>query len=134
MTNMNFFLAVTLCLLTALDPVNCQRVNRNLQPWLQGVIAVTVFLVLAVIAFIINRLWCQDKDNSKEEVKQVSFKAGETEESIISNSMEGRYSATAADFRCEEGPHVYENKVEFECDTMTKCHVENHVEVLTTNM
>ncbi|KAG8132369.1 hypothetical protein E2320_010231 [Naja naja] len=63
---------------------------RSMEPWLQGVIAVSVFLVLAMIAFIINKLWCQDE-------------------------------------KCEEDPHVYENKVEFECDTMTGHHTENHI-------
>ncbi|KAM6456501.1 PDZK1-interacting protein 1 [Liasis olivaceus] len=131
---MKTFLAVTLCLFTTLDPVNCQRVDREFQPWLQGAIAVIVFLVLAMIAFIINRLWCQDKDDSKEEEKHVSFMGRKTEDPIISNSMEGIYSATAADFRCKEGPHVYENKVHFECGIITGCHAENHAGVLTTHM
>lgn len=33
----------------------------NLQPWLQGVIAVVVFLVLVAIAFMINKFWCKEK-------------------------------------------------------------------------
>uniref|UniRef100_A0A8C7E004 Uncharacterized protein n=1 Tax=Naja naja TaxID=35670 RepID=A0A8C7E004_NAJNA len=98
-----------------------------MEPWLQGVIAVSVFLVLAMIAFIINKLWCQDEKDSEKKDKQVSFMSGNTNECIFSNGVEGRYSATAADFRCEEDPHVYENKVEFECDTMTGHHTENHI-------
>lgn len=33
----------------------------NLQPWLQGVIAVLVFLVLVAIAFVVNKFWCKEK-------------------------------------------------------------------------
>ncbi|XP_039175854.1 PDZK1-interacting protein 1 [Crotalus tigris] len=131
---MKAFMFVMFCLFAAFDPVSCQGVNRRLEPWLQGIIAVIVFLVLAMMAFIINKLWCQDKNDSKEEDKQVSFMNGNTKESIISNGTEGTYSPTAADFRCVEGLHVYENEVEIQCDTMTECHTENHVEDLTTKM
>uniref|UniRef100_A0A2D4NAR2 PDZK1-interacting protein 1 n=1 Tax=Micrurus spixii TaxID=129469 RepID=A0A2D4NAR2_9SAUR len=98
-----------------------------MEPWLQGVIAVTVFLVLAIIAFIISKLWCQDEKDSEKKDKQASFMNGNTNESI------------AADFRCEEDPHVYENNFEcdtiighhtenkFECDTITGHHTENHI-------
>ncbi|XP_026521599.1 PDZK1-interacting protein 1 [Notechis scutatus] len=124
---MKSFLFVTFCFFAAWDPVNCQAVYRVMEPWLQGVIAVIVFLVLAMMAFVINKLWCQDEKDLKKKDKQVSFMNGNTNESIFSNGMEGRYSATAADFSCEEDPHAYENKVEFECDTMTVHHNENHV-------
>ena len=33
----------------------------NLQPWMQGLIAVAVFLVLVAIAFAVNHFWCQEK-------------------------------------------------------------------------
>ncbi|XP_058033655.1 PDZK1-interacting protein 1 [Ahaetulla prasina] len=123
---MKTFLFVILCLFAAWDPVNCQKVNRTLEPWLQGVIAVTVFLVLAMICFIINKLCCQDEKKSTED-KQMSFMNRNTKESIFSNGMEGTYSASAADFSCDEAPHVYENQVVLECDTRTEHHTENHV-------
>ncbi|XP_044286264.1 PDZK1-interacting protein 1 [Varanus komodoensis] len=107
-------------------------VQRKLQPWLQGVIAVTVFLVLTVIALVINKIWCQDKDESLEDSNKNM--RGNKKDLNISKGTEGNYSATAADFRCEEGHHVYENTVVLECGNTTECHVENHVEVLTTCM
>uniref|UniRef100_A0A2D4G0D6 PDZK1-interacting protein 1 n=1 Tax=Micrurus corallinus TaxID=54390 RepID=A0A2D4G0D6_MICCO len=84
-----------------------------MEPWLQGVIAVTAFLVLAIIAFIISKLWCQDEKDSKKRDKQASFMNGNTNKSI------------GADFRYEEDPHVYENN--FECNTITGHHTENHI-------
>ncbi|XP_013911745.1 PREDICTED: PDZK1-interacting protein 1 [Thamnophis sirtalis] len=126
---MKTFLFVTLCLFAACDPVNCQGVIRTLDPWLQGVIAVSVFLFLAMISFIINKLWCQDEKDSKEEDKRVTFRNRNTKASITSNGMEGTYSASAASFSCEEGPHCYENQVEFECDTVTNHHTECHASV-----
>ncbi|XP_033008092.1 PDZK1-interacting protein 1 [Lacerta agilis] len=131
---MNAALAVTFCLLVALEPVNCQRVQRSLQPWVQGTIAVTVFLVLAMVAFVVNRLWCQENDDSFEEKNNAFSMSSNKEEMPISNGSEGRYSTTAADFRSEEGPHVYENKVEFECRNTTECHSENNIQVHTTCM
>ncbi|EGV94553.1 PDZK1-interacting protein 1, partial [Cricetulus griseus] len=37
----------------------------NLQPWMQGLIAVAVFLVLVAIAFAVNHFWCQDKPSTE---------------------------------------------------------------------
>ncbi|XP_042320024.1 PDZK1-interacting protein 1 [Sceloporus undulatus] len=125
---------VTFCLLVALKPVNCQIGHGPLQPWMQGAIAVTVFLVLALVAFVVNRLWCQDKHNSLEgRNKEFSMEVNK-EEVVISNGTEGRYSATAANFRCEEVPYVYENEVELECDNTAAHHGEKNPEVLTTCM
>uniref|UniRef100_A0A5F9DEX0 PDZK1-interacting protein 1 n=1 Tax=Oryctolagus cuniculus TaxID=9986 RepID=A0A5F9DEX0_RABIT len=33
----------------------------RLQPWMQGLIAVAVFLVLVAIAFAVNHFWCQEE-------------------------------------------------------------------------
>ncbi|XP_070605053.1 PDZK1-interacting protein 1 isoform X2 [Erythrolamprus reginae] len=121
-------------------------IMRPLEPWLTGVIAVSVFLVLTMMAFIINKLWCQDKKDSKGD-KQTPFR--NSKGSITSNGMEGAYSTHAADFSCEEGAHVYENQdvlecdtmavhhtanhdsFGFHCDTMTECHTDNHADVTT---
>uniref|UniRef100_A0A8D0DZ57 PDZK1 interacting protein 1 n=1 Tax=Salvator merianae TaxID=96440 RepID=A0A8D0DZ57_SALMN len=131
---MNALLRLVFCLLFALEPVNCQRASGNLQPWMKGAIAVTAFLVLAMIAFVVNKFWCQAKDDSIEE-KKTSFSLGDAKEELpISNGSQGRYSTTAANFRSEEGPHVYENKVELECGNSSGCHGENTIEVHTTCM
>ena len=52
-----------------LCPASCSTHTRstlflglgNLQPWMQGLIAVAVFLVLVAIAFAINHFWCQEE-------------------------------------------------------------------------
>ncbi|XP_045881089.1 PDZK1-interacting protein 1 isoform X2 [Meles meles] len=48
-------------LFTAVPPASCQQGLGNLQPWMQGLIAVAVFLVLVAIAFAVNRFWCQEE-------------------------------------------------------------------------
>eukprot|EP00071_Canis_lupus_P010158 XP_005629080.1 PDZK1-interacting protein 1 isoform X1 [Canis lupus familiaris] len=56
--------ALTLLILglfTAVPPASCQQGLGNLQPWMQGLIAVAVFLVLVAIAFAVNRFWCQEE-------------------------------------------------------------------------
>ncbi|XP_060627540.2 PDZK1-interacting protein 1 [Anolis sagrei] len=121
---------VTFCFLVILEPANCQIATGPLQPWMRGTIAVTVFLILAFIAFIMNRIWCQNKHDSSERINMGVNK----EEAVISNGTEGRYSATASNFRCEEGPHVYENEVELECESPAAHHGEKNLEVLTTCM
>uniref|UniRef100_A0A8C3YEY4 PDZK1-interacting protein 1 n=1 Tax=Catagonus wagneri TaxID=51154 RepID=A0A8C3YEY4_9CETA len=52
---------VILGLLMAVPPTSCQQGLGNLQPWMQGLIAVAVFLVLVAIAFAVNHFWCQEE-------------------------------------------------------------------------
>ncbi|TFK00258.1 PDZK1-interacting protein 1 [Platysternon megacephalum] len=105
-----------LCLLMALEPVNCQQARGNLQPWMQGLIAVAVFLVLVAIAFAVNKYWCQEKEENMESVVTIGDKK---EEAVVSNGTEGRYSITAADFRSKETQHAYENIIEYEGKVIT---------------
>ncbi|EMP34123.1 PDZK1-interacting protein 1 [Chelonia mydas] len=88
----------------------------NLQPWMQGVIAVAVFLVLVAIAFAVNKFWCQEKEENMESVVTIGDKK---EEDVVSNGTEGRYSITAADFRSKETQHAYENIIEYEGKVIT---------------
>ncbi|XP_054837556.1 PDZK1-interacting protein 1 [Eublepharis macularius] len=118
---MNALLAVSFFLLVGLEPVNCQTVQGRLQPWLQGLIALTVFLALTGIVFIIHKFWCQDKENDPEVLNE-----GNKADMTIPNGTEGNYSTTAANFRCEEGHHVYQNTIENDCG--------NTIEVLSTEM
>lgn len=118
---MNPLMAVTFSLLVVLEPVTCQTVRGKLQPWMQGLIALTVFLALTGIAFIVHKFWCQDKENDPE-----IFKGGNKENMAIPNGTEGNYSTSAANFRCAEGLHVYENTIENDCG--------NKIEVLSTEM
>uniref|UniRef100_A0ACB8F4H8 Uncharacterized protein n=1 Tax=Sphaerodactylus townsendi TaxID=933632 RepID=A0ACB8F4H8_9SAUR len=98
-----------------------KEIRGNLQPWLQGLIAVIVFLALTGIAFVVHKYWCQDKEKDPE-----VFKNGNREDLAIPKGTEGNYSITAANFRCEEGHHVYENTIEKDCG--------NTIEILSTEM
>ncbi|KFV09012.1 PDZK1-interacting protein 1, partial [Tauraco erythrolophus] len=80
----------------------------SLQPWLQGIIAVLVFLVLVAIAFVVNRFWCKEEEENVEVVVSVEDK----QETVMSNGHEGRYRTAAADFRSKESQHAYENTLE----------------------
>ncbi|XP_067391611.1 PDZK1-interacting protein 1 isoform X2 [Emydura macquarii macquarii] len=105
-----------LCILIALEPVNCQQSLGKLQPWMQGLIAVAVFLVLVAIAFAVNKYWCQEKEENVESVLTIGNKK---EEAVVSNGTEGRYSTTAADFRSKGTEHAYENIIEDEGKVIT---------------
>ncbi|KAJ6662536.1 hypothetical protein lerEdw1_011673 [Lerista edwardsae] len=131
---MSGLLAVTLCLLGFLEPVNSQRGLGTAQPWIQGSVAVVVFLVLTGVAFLINKVWCQKQADSFEGKNNEFSMRSNKEELAIPNGTEGKFSTTAEDFRCLEGPHVYENTVELECGNTTECRVENACQVITTAM
>ncbi|KAM8805870.1 PDZK1-interacting protein 1 [Eudromia elegans] len=105
---------VALGLLLALEPASAQEARGSLQPWSQGVIAVVVFLVLVAIAFMINKLWCKEKEDNVEAV----VSSGDKHETVLSNGHEGRY-VTAADFRSKESEYTYENIVEPEEKVVT---------------
>ncbi|XP_066480716.1 PDZK1-interacting protein 1 [Tiliqua scincoides] len=127
-------LAVIVCLLASLEPVNGQRGLGTAQPWIQGSVAVVVFLVLTGVAFVINKIWCQKNGDSFDgNNKELSMRRNK-EELAIPNGTEGKFSTTVADFRCVEGSHVYENKVELECGNTTEVCVENPSQVITTAM
>uniref|UniRef100_A0A8C8VEP3 PDZK1 interacting protein 1 n=1 Tax=Pelusios castaneus TaxID=367368 RepID=A0A8C8VEP3_9SAUR len=111
---MHMLQVAALCILAALEPVSCQQPLGKLQPWMQGLIAVAVFLVLVAIAFAVNKYWCQDKEENVESVQTIGNK-----EEVVSNGMEGKYSVTAADFRSKETEHAYENIIEHEGKVIT---------------
>ncbi|XP_027603111.1 PDZK1-interacting protein 1 [Pipra filicauda] len=108
-------LLLLLGLLLELEPAFCQEARGSLQPWSQGVIAVVVFLVLVAIAFVVNRFWCKKKAENAETVVTVEDK----QDPVVSNGHEGRYISAAADFRCKENQHAYENTVEPEEKVIT---------------
>ncbi|XP_074858835.1 PDZK1-interacting protein 1 [Carettochelys insculpta] len=107
---------LALGILLALGPVHCQQARGNLQPWMQGLIAVAVFLVLVAIAFAVNKFWCQEKEENVDSVVTIGNKK---KEAVMSNGTEGRYSVTAADFRAKGTQHVYENIIENEGQVIT---------------
>ncbi|XP_006879708.1 PREDICTED: PDZK1-interacting protein 1 [Elephantulus edwardii] len=91
-------------LLTAVPPVSCQQGLGKLKPWMQGLIAVAVFLVLVAIAFAVNRFWCQEEP---EPVNMVMMGGNKAEEVLV--GTDGRYSSMAAGFRSTEYENAYEN-------------------------
>ncbi|XP_062047247.1 PDZK1-interacting protein 1 isoform X2 [Lepus europaeus] len=81
----------------------------RLQPWVQGLIAVAVFLVLVAIAFAVNHFWCQEESDPTNVVMTVGNKSDG-----VLVGMDGRYSSTAAGFRSSEHENAYENTLEEE--------------------
>ncbi|XP_038543681.1 PDZK1-interacting protein 1 [Canis lupus familiaris] len=104
--------ALTLLILglfMAVPPASCQQGLGNLQPWMQGLIAVAVFLVLVAIAFAVNRFWCQEEPEPVNMVMTIANKADG-----ILGGTDGRYSLTVASFRSSEHENAYENVPEEE--------------------
>ncbi|XP_037683224.1 PDZK1-interacting protein 1 [Choloepus didactylus] len=91
-------------LLAAVSPASCQQGLGNLQPWMQGLIAMAVFLVLVAIAFAINHFWCQEEPEPENLVMTIGDKADG-----VLVGMDGKYSSMAASFRSSEHENAYEN-------------------------
>ncbi|KAL4832289.1 hypothetical protein H8958_022040 [Nasalis larvatus] len=96
-------------LLTAVPPASCQQGLGNLQPWMQGLIAVAVFLVLVAIVFAVNHFWCQEEPEPAHMILTVGNKA----DGVLVGT-DGRYSSMAASFRSSEHENAYENVLEEE--------------------
>ncbi|XP_003829629.1 PDZK1-interacting protein 1 [Pan paniscus] len=96
-------------LLTAVPPASCQQGLGNLQPWMQGLIAVAVFLVLVAIAFAVNHFWCQEEPEPAHMILTVGNKA----DGVLVGT-DGRYSSMAASFRSSEHENANENVPEEE--------------------
>ncbi|XP_077635870.1 PDZK1-interacting protein 1 isoform X2 [Crocuta crocuta] len=131
---MSALILLILGLFTAVPPASCQQVRPtpgrqwtsisktipkvekllpglrlgSLQPWMQGLIAVAVFLVLVAIAFAVNRFWCQEEP---EPMNMVTV--GNKADGILVGT-DGRYSSMAASFRSNEHENAYENVPEEE--------------------
>ncbi|XP_003801476.1 PDZK1-interacting protein 1 [Otolemur garnettii] len=100
---------VILGLLVAVPVADCQQGLGKLQPWMQGLIAVAVFLVLVAIAFAVNRFWCKEEPDPTHTVMTVGNKVDG-----VMMGMDGRYSSMAASFRSGEHENAYENVPEEE--------------------
>ncbi|XP_004639214.2 PDZK1-interacting protein 1 [Octodon degus] len=100
---------VILGLLSAVPPASCQQGLGNLQPWMQGLIAVAVFLVLVAVAFAVNHFWCQEEP----EPGAMAMTIGNKTDGVLVGT-EGRYSSMAAGFRSSEHKNAYENILEEE--------------------
>ncbi|XP_049735172.1 PDZK1-interacting protein 1 [Loxodonta africana] len=100
---------LTLGLLMVVPPASCQQGLGNLEPWMQGLIAVAVFLVLVAIAFAVNHFWCQEEPEPMNTVMILGNKV----DGILAGT-DGRYSSMAASFRSNERENAYENTPEEE--------------------
>uniref|UniRef100_A0A671DWL9 PDZK1-interacting protein 1 n=1 Tax=Rhinolophus ferrumequinum TaxID=59479 RepID=A0A671DWL9_RHIFE len=92
---------VLLGVLMAAPPASCQQGLGNLQPWMQGLIAMAVFLVLVAIVFAVNRFWCQEEPEPMNTVVTMGNKA----DGILAGT-EGKYSSMAASFRYKWTPFL----------------------------
>ncbi|XP_066125366.1 PDZK1-interacting protein 1 [Saccopteryx bilineata] len=99
---------VMLGLLAAVPPASCQGLGK-LQPWMQGLIAVAVFLVLVAIAFAVNHFWCKEEP----EPANMAVTIGNKADGILVGT-EGKYSSVVASFRSSEHENAYENVLEEE--------------------
>ncbi|XP_004413222.1 PREDICTED: PDZK1-interacting protein 1 isoform X1 [Odobenus rosmarus divergens] len=106
---MSALILLLVVLFTAVPPTKCQGSLGNLQPWIQGLIAVAVFLVLVAIAFAVNRFWCQEEPEPGDVVMTVGNKS----DGILVGT-DGRYSSMAASFSSSEHKNAYENVPEEE--------------------
>ncbi|XP_053549990.1 PDZK1-interacting protein 1 [Bombina bombina] len=100
---------VTLILLLSLGQGNAQEgqkpTARLLPQWLTGLIAVTVFLFLVLVAYVVNRFWerrSQDNMMSVIEIKSDGI------EEVVSNGTHESYR-TLDSVRSTEHEHAYEN-------------------------
>ncbi|XP_069491494.1 PDZK1-interacting protein 1 [Ambystoma mexicanum] len=112
---------LVLCLiLTTLGPVGCQgdpsARARKFPQWLTGIIAVSVFLFLVLIVFVINRIWCER--NQGNDLQMVTERKITENNEVMSNGTEGHYS-TILQFRSNEHGNAYENAVEPEAVVVT---------------
>ncbi|KAJ1169957.1 hypothetical protein NDU88_001838 [Pleurodeles waltl] len=88
---------------------------RAFPQWLTGIIAVSVFLFLVLIVFVINRIWCgRSQKNEFPAVTETKATGNE----VLSNGTEGRYS-TIVHFRSKEHENAYENEIEPEATVIT---------------
>uniref|UniRef100_G3UIB6 PDZK1-interacting protein 1 n=1 Tax=Loxodonta africana TaxID=9785 RepID=G3UIB6_LOXAF len=81
----------------------------NLEPWMQGLIAVAVFLVLVAIAFAVNHFWCQEEPPGPEWALWCPFTA-----SFGVMVGVGRRGPLSSSFRSNERENAYENTPEEE--------------------
>ncbi|GAB5575043.1 PDZK1-interacting protein 1 isoform X2 [Prionailurus iriomotensis] len=84
---MSALILLILGLFTALPPASCQQGLGNLQPWMQGLIAVAVFLVLVAIAFAVNHFWCQEEPFRSNEHENAYENIPEEEGRVRSTPM-----------------------------------------------
>ncbi|XP_078527700.1 PDZK1-interacting protein 1 [Lissotriton helveticus] len=89
---------------------------RTFPQWLTGIIAVSVFLFLVLIVFVINRIWCGK--SQANELPVMSERKATGNDEVMSNGTEGRYS-TIVQFRSKEHENAYENEVEPEAAVIT---------------
>ncbi|KAJ7993206.1 hypothetical protein DPEC_G00270040 [Dallia pectoralis] len=95
---------VILWLLVTVDVVTAQtgEVSRALPQWLTGTIAVSAFLFLIFVTFLVNKAWCQDSSPETN--------AHECEKTAAYVNTNGEHYDTRLDMiRSIENEGVYDN-------------------------
>ncbi|XP_041792122.1 PDZK1-interacting protein 1 [Chelmon rostratus] len=101
--------AVVSCLLLTVAAATAQtggtQINERLLPqWLTGIIAVSVFLFLAFVTFLVNKAWCgrSSRSSTVEEPEREN-------ELVMTNG--NTYSTTLDVVRSKEDMNAYDNLV-----------------------
>ncbi|KAK1164188.1 PDZK1-interacting protein 1-like [Acipenser oxyrinchus oxyrinchus] len=104
---------ILLCLLFAVGAAVAQHgktsPQRVLQPWLTGIIAVVVFLFLVFIAFLVNKVWCEERSEEADpqhvNVHDYVMTNGSNSEHVLdavrSKEHEGSYENVGMDQECK---------------------------------
>ncbi|XP_029474331.1 PDZK1-interacting protein 1 [Rhinatrema bivittatum] len=102
-----------LCIFTSLGSISCQHgtgyTGRSFPQWATGLIAVSVFLFLVLVVFIVNRVWCE----KKRERKPAGITANSAKDEVVVNGTESQYSNIDS-FRSRENENAYDNPIELE--------------------
>ncbi|RXM29215.1 PDZK1-interacting protein 1 [Acipenser ruthenus] len=96
--------------------------QRVLQPWLTGIIAVVVFLFLVFIAFLVNKVWCEERSRSKHVLLLSSEEADpqhvKVHDYVLTNGSNSELVLDAV--RSKEHEGAYENVgMDQECKVTT---------------
>ncbi|KAM9358185.1 PDZK1-interacting protein 1 [Symphorus nematophorus] len=99
--------AVTSCLFLAIAAVTAQTAQtvseRPLPQWLTGIIAVSAFLFLAFVSFLVKKAWCEEPSRKTpgESVRE--------NESMVTDR--NTYETTLDMVRSKENANAYDNRV-----------------------
>ncbi|KAM8929969.1 PDZK1-interacting protein 1 [Pelodytes ibericus] len=104
--------------LLALGLVCCQNdknspLGRTFPQWLTGLIAVTVFLFLVLVAYMVNRVW----NKKTQDVQQDTTMNSIDSEDVLSNGTYKQY--TVHNVRSSEHEHAYDNPTEVTDNVLT---------------
>ncbi|XP_069578499.1 PDZK1-interacting protein 1 [Brachyistius frenatus] len=97
--------SLTSCLLLAVAMVTAQTAvspssERQLPQWLTGIIAVSCFLFLTFVGFLVKKGWCEESSRSSVESERKD-----------QPDMSDTHKTHLNSFRCKDNTNVYETLV-----------------------